>query len=153
MTTCSWLLARLVWAWPLLCMCNCFWEESNLSPGVLKELCSIYDWGCTYQCSYLMLDCLPLCRLLPWWSWPGLAPPYQWCWNCWLWNCVLLVVCAHGWERVVWGAPCTSSPGSLMFPLCTPHCRQCPHIGNCILSHSSCPWGLGPLASWGVVWL
>ena len=55
-----------------------------------------------------MLDCLPLCRLLPWWSWPAPAPPYQWCWNCWLWNCVLFVVCVYGWERVVWGALCTS---------------------------------------------
>ena len=50
-------------------------EELNLSPGVLKELCPIYDWGCTYQCFGLKWDCLPLCRLIPWWSWPALVFP------------------------------------------------------------------------------
>ena len=32
-----------------------------------------------------------------------------------------------------------------MLPLCTPHCRQCPHIGNCILPHSLV---LGVLVLW-----
>ena len=63
-----------------------------------------------------MLDCLPLCRLLPWLSCPAPALPSQWCWNCCLWNCVLFVVCAHGWERVVWGAPCTSPKSPWCFP-------------------------------------
>ena len=55
-------------------------------------------------------------------------------------------------ERIVWGAPCISHQESLMFPLCTPHCRQYPHIGNYIRPHSSCPWGPGPLVSLVLAW-
>ena len=40
MATCSWLLVRLVWAWPLLCMYTWFWEEPISSPGVLKRTLS-----------------------------------------------------------------------------------------------------------------
>ena len=43
MATSGWLLAVLVWAWPLLCRWNWFWEESNLSPWVLKRTLS-HTW-------------------------------------------------------------------------------------------------------------
>ena len=51
--------------------------------------------------------------------------------------------CAHGWQRVPSGVPCTSAIGSWMFPLCILHHTQVPQTGTCrldllFLSTGSC---------------
>ena len=130
---------------PKLCLCAWLLGRGQFKP--------IHDWDCTYQCFGLKLDCLPLSRWIPWWSWPAPGPPCLWCWNWFLWCCALFVACVHGWERVVCSVPCIFLHGSLLSPLCTPHHRLCDCTGSCRLPHFYCPLGPDPWVSWGLAWL
>ena len=67
-----------------------------------------------------------------------------------MWNCAQFVGCPYRWEKVASGVPCISPPGSLMFPLWTPHCMLFPHTGSCRSHHFSFPWGPCPLPMLGL---